>query len=155
MTPDHTNMRILLITFLVLLTACSEPNTVTPGRGAEKEVGRKAKVHPSGEEPRVDRHGLWKGMNGDQRMWEVRYTRGNPTGPYREWNEKGELIATWPYNWDGQIEGWVRFYENGEPIDKFEIIPEDDIGFDPIGQAAVFLEWLRSRPENSASAEEE
>jgi hypothetical protein len=102
-----------------------------------------AKVYPIGEAARVDRHGMWRGMEGNRVVWEVRYTRGIPTGPYREWNQEGEMIATWPYNWDGEIEGWVRFFENGEPGFKVELTPDLELEMDPIGKAADFREWLK------------
>lgn len=107
------------------------------------ERGPMAKVHPKGEAARVDRHGMWRGLDGDRVLWEVRYTRGVPTGPYREWNGDGGLIATWPYNWEGKIEGWVRFFENGEPGFKVEMTPDVEPEMDPIGKAADFRQWLK------------
>lgn len=101
-----------------------------------------AKIYPAGEKPRVDRHGLWRGLHGDQVVWEVRYTRGNPTGPYREWNEDGELIATWPYNWEGEIEGWARWYDSGEPGFKKEVLMDENPDFDVIGRHTDFKQWL-------------
>ncbi len=131
---------------LLLLTACgSAPETVTPGRGVEKEVGAMAKVYPTGEEARIDRHGLWRGMDGNQVVWEVRYTRGVPTGPYREWNAEGELIATWPYNWEGQIEGWARWFTAGEPDGKMLISLENPPDFEVIGQSQAFKVWMAAQ----------
>ncbi len=101
-----------------------------------------AKVYPKGDEPRMDRHGMWQGLEGDRVVWEVRYTRGVPTGPYREWNEEGEMIATWPYNWEGQIEGWARWYEKEDPGFKIELTPEQEFDLDPIGKAVEFRELL-------------
>lgn len=140
-------MKIILTLILVLLiSACAPvPEQVTPGRGAERETGPLAKVYPKGSEARMDRHGLWRGMNGEQVVWEVRYTRGLPTGPYREWNSAGELVATWPYNWEGKIEGWARWFENGQAAFKMEIAPETQPDFDPLGNGAALQAWLKRR----------
>jgi hypothetical protein len=126
---------------------------VAPGRGAAVERGPIAKVYPSGEEARMDRHGLWRGMNDGQVMWEVQYTRGYPTGPYRQWNAEGEMTATWPYNWDGEIEGWARWFENGETLFKLEITPESQPDFDPIGQANAFRVWAEEEVKSSGEEE--
>lgn len=111
------------------------------------ERGPEAKVFPSGDEPRVDRHGLWRGLDADgHRVWEVRYTRGVPTGPYRQWDSQGELIATWPYTWDGEVEGWARWFEGGEPAFKFKFGEETARpDFDPIGNAERFRVWAESQ----------
>lgn len=129
----------------VLLSAgCgSSLETVLPGRGAEKEVGPMTRVYPAGEAPRVERHGLWRGVNGDQRVWELRYTRGLPTGPYREWNAAGELVATWPYTWEGRLTGWARWFENGEPAFKAQIDEAQQPPFDPVGRGDALQQWLR------------
>ncbi|MDF3127804.1 hypothetical protein P0Y35_01210 [Kiritimatiellaeota bacterium B1221] len=128
---------------VLLLSACgSALETVTPGRGVEKEVGLMAKVYPSGKDARVDRHGLWRGMNADQVVWEVRYTRGLPTGPYREWNAEGELIATWPYNWEGEIEGWARWFTEGAPDGKILLSLENQPDIEVIGRAQAFKNWM-------------
>jgi hypothetical protein len=103
-----------------------------------------AKVYPSGEKSRMDRHGLWRGLEGDRVVWEVRYTRGVPTGPYREWNADGEMIATWPYNWDGHIDGWARWFEDGEPVFKLEISPDAPPPLEVIGDASGFRTWAES-----------
>jgi len=105
-----------------------------------------ATIYPSGEESRIDRHGLWRGMNGDQVVWEVRYTRGVPTGPYREWNADGELIATWPYNWNGEIEGWARWFESGEPAFKKEVTAEDPPDIPVVGNQSYLRNWLENPP---------
>lgn len=129
-----------------LLAACSSaPETVRPGRGAEAETGPMEKVYPSGEASRIDRHGLWRGMDGERVVWEVRYTRGVPTGPYRQWNEDGEMIATWPYNWDGEIEGWARWFDEGEMDGKIEITEENRPSFDAIGKASALKDWMRDQ----------
>ena len=101
-----------------------------------------ARVYPAGEPPRMDRHGRWRGLTGDRVVWEVQYTRGNPTGPYREWNEAGELMATWPYNWEGEIDGWVRWFEGGEPVAKVEVDPKTPIRIQSIGNAAGLRQLL-------------
>jgi hypothetical protein len=137
---------LLFLVSLLFLSACGSINeTVEPGRGSEKEIGPMATIYPSGNESRIDRHGLWRGMNGEQIVWEVRYTRGVPTGPYREWNEKGDLIATWPYNWDGEIEGWARWFEAGEPGFKKEILLETQPNFDAVGKNAELQTWLMNQ----------
>ena len=137
-----------LLVLSLFLAACAEVQTVSPGRGVEREEGPIAKVFPSGQEPREDRHGLWRGMDGDHIRWEVRYVRGLPSGPYREWNIEGDLIATWPYNWEGNIEGWMRWYENGESSEKGELTLEmPQPPFDPIGRASELQKWFESRPE--------
>lgn len=144
MTHTQFPLRRFGFVFLwLLLAGCGEPTTVAPGRGVARERGPMAKVYPSGEEARVDRHGMWRGLEGDRVVWELRYTRGVPTGPYREWNGEGELIATWPYNWEGQIEGWARWYENGEPGFKMELTPGQEPEFDPIGKAGEFKQRLK------------
>lgn len=128
------------------LAGCGKMETVSPGRGVEREEGNVATVYPSGEDPREDvRHGLWRGMEGDRRVWEVRYTRGVPAGPYREWNAEGEMIATWPYDWEGRIAGWARWFEDGEPVFKLEMDPENPPDFDPLGRAGDLLEWGRAQ----------
>jgi hypothetical protein len=143
----RNEINFLILGFCLLVAGCgSSLESVTPGRGALAEIGPMAKVYPKGEAARVDRHGLWRGMNGDQVVWEVRYTRGVPTGPYREWNAAGELIATWPYNWEGEIEGWARWFENGKPAFKAEINPLLQPEFDTIGDAGALKEWLKQRP---------
>lgn len=138
---------------ILLLTGCADSKTVTPGRGVEREVGTMARVYPSGEASRVDRHGLWRGMTGDQVVWEVRYTRGVPTGPYRQWDENGNLQATWPYNWEGEIVGWARWYENGEPTTKFELTEDLQPEGDVIGRADVFEAWVLQQPAEEKSSE--
>lgn len=134
---------LILATFM---PGCAEVETVSPGRGAEREVGSMATVYPSDGEPRRARHGRWRGMEGERVVWEVRYTRGVPTGPYREWNDSGELIATWPHNWEGGIEGWARWFENGEPVFKVELSPESPPDFDPVGRAERLREWAQELP---------
>lgn len=134
-------MRKLLLLSLILLAGCSEMSKDI-GRGAALERGPLAKVWPKGATARVERHGRWRGMDpGDRLVWEQRYTRGLPTGPYRQWNAEGQLIATWPYNWDGKIEGWALWYENGVEVFKKEIQPDAQPDFDPIGQAARLRRW--------------
>lgn len=126
-----------VISLALFLSACGPAlETVQPGRGAEREVGPLARVYPAGEDSRMDRHGLWRGFNGDQMVWEVRYTRGLPTGPYRSWNENGELTATWPYNWDGEIDGWARWFENGNPGFKRKLSSASAPAGDWIGRQA-------------------
>lgn len=127
----------------VVFAGCNDLATVEPGRGVALERGPMVKVYPKGDEPLMDRHGMWQGLEGDRVVWEVRYTRGVPTGPYREWNEEGEMIATWPYNWEGQIEGWARWYENGEPGFKMELTTDQEFDLDPIGKAVEFRELLK------------
>ncbi|WFB34770.1 hypothetical protein P3T73_11425 [Kiritimatiellota bacterium B12222] len=135
-------MKLLPLFFLLLWTGCgSEIETITPGRGAEKEVGPMANIHPSGESPRIDRHGVWRGMNGEQMVWELRYTRGIPTGPYREWNEDGVMIATWPYTWDGKISGWLRWFDASGPVAKYEVKEPIQLPFDPVGASSMLREW--------------
>lgn len=139
-------MRLLFLPTLLplLLTACSDLHTVEPGRGAEREVGPMAKVFPSGEPAHMDRHGLWRGMDGERVVWEVRYTRGLPTGPYREWDAEGNLSATWPFTWEGQMEGWARWFEDGEPGFKIEVQPGEAPDFDPIGRAMELREYFEN-----------
>ena len=127
---------------LLLLTSCAEQKEVSPGRGVEREVGPFATIYPSGEELREDRHGLWRGMDEERKVWDVRYTRGVPTGPYREWDADGNLRATWPYNWDGAIVGWARWYENGEPTTKIELKVDTQPDTDVIGKADLFEAWV-------------
>lgn len=136
---------IFLLSLSLLLSGCAKVVTVAPGRGAEQEVGPVAVVYPSGEPAREARHGVWRGMTGDRRVWEVRYTRGVPVGPYREWSEDGQMTATWPYNRDGMIEGWARWFENGEPGLKMEISAEQGPAFDPIGDSVRLAEWVKSQ----------
>lgn len=144
--------RLLTLSCCLLLTAACTPEvkTVRPGRGgAEMERGPEVIVHPKGADPLVARHGLWQGLDAQEnRCWEVRYTRGHPTGAYREWNAEGDMVATWPYNWDGQVEGWARWFENGEPVYKREISAETQPDFDPIGSAAAFREWAEAQPDD-------
>lgn len=139
---------VILVCFLLMAACGSAPETVRPGRGAEIEVGPMAKIYPLGEAARTDRHGLWRGMNGDQTVWEVRYTRGVPTGPYREWNSEGELVATWPYDWEGRISGWARWFLEGKPDVKMEITPEMAPDFDVVGHAAGLKEWVQNLSED-------
>lgn len=111
-----------------------------------------ARISPKGEESRQDRHGLWQGLNGDQVIWEVRYVRGVPSGPYREWNAAGDLIATWPYDWDGQLSGWIRWYADGAPsgkvqVSELSVLPE----FDPIGRAGDLEQWWKDLSVSSDS----
>ena len=142
-------MRLLLLISLIFLTACTEQKTVSPGRGVEREVGPVAKIYPAGEEPRIDRHGLWRGINGDRVVWEVRYIRGLPTGAYRQWNSDGELIATWPYSWEGIPEKWARWYHNEQPEFKWRVKEQIELPFDPIGRAGDFKAWCEKQPANS------
>lgn len=136
----------LFLAALVLLSGCRPVlETEQPGRAAEREVGPVAEIYPRGEPSRRDRHGLWRGMDGDRMIWEVRYTRGVPTGPYREWNARGELIATWPYNWDGEIDGWVRWFTDGQPDGKIQLSPGEGPETDMIGNAAGFKIWMQDR----------
>mgnify|MGYP006310977485 CR=1 FL=1 len=137
----------------LLFTACGRDSaTVDAARGAAVETGPMARVFPSGGPAREDRHGLWKGLDGEGRpRWEVRYIRGRPTGPYREWNEAGDLVATWPYNWDGEMDGMARWFEDGEPVFKFRMDPEQPPGFDPIGDADGLRAWAESQPEKPAA----
>jgi len=142
-----------LILFCLFLAACGgqEPVSVSPGRGvAARETGPVARVFPSGEEPRDARHGLWRGVDEEGGLrWEVRYTRGNPAGPYREWDEQGRMTATWSYNWDGVLTGWLRWFEeDGTPGFKFELTENVMPDFDPIGRAAELKAWAQSFAES-------
>lgn len=141
-------MWALSLCLLGLLSGCGRTETVAPGRGVDHETGPMAKVYPSGEPSRNARHGLWRGMDGERVAWEVRYTRGLPAGPYREWNAEGDLSATWPYNWNGKIEGWARWFQDGDPLFKLEISPDQQPKFDPIGRADDLLEWARKQSES-------
>lgn len=138
-----------LLFLALLLTACGQPNQVSrwPGRGvAEREEGPMARVFPSGGDPVEARHGLWRGLDEQhRRRWEVRYTRGNPSGPYREWDGEGRLVATWAYDWDGNLMGALRgFASDGSLREAWELDPANPPDFDPIGRAADFLEWARN-----------
>ncbi len=149
-----TFIRSRVFLFL-LLSACADRDEVRPGRGAEVEVGPTATIFPSGKEPREDRHGLWRGMEGERVVWEVRYTRGVPTGPYREWDASGNLRATWPYNWDGEIVGWARWYEAGEATTKYELTQESQPESDVIGKADAFESWSLEQQKMEAAAQTE
>ncbi len=142
-----SSLRALALSACLLgLSACSEMSTVSPGRGVEREIGPLAKVYPQGASARMDRHGLWRGMEGEKVVWEVRYTRGVPTGPYREWNEAGELVATWPYDWDGKLTSWARWFDGTEPSFKHEFKEEAaQPAFDPIGDADGFRQWAEAQ----------
>lgn len=142
------------VLFLVFLTSCAKQEVIEPGRGAAKEEGPQAKVYPVDAEARIDRHGLWRGKEGERTVWEVRYTRGVPTGPYREWDEQGNLRATWPYNWEGKIEGWARWYEAGEPSFKLNLA-ETQPDFDPIGQADQLETWAKALEQSLTEKPEE
>jgi hypothetical protein len=133
----------------LLLSACAtDVKTVKPGRGpAALERGPEAKVYPAHQAPHVTRHGLWQGLDeAGKRRWELRYTRGLPSGPYREWDSQGRMTATWSYNWQGQLEGWARWFENGKPVYKRELTPDTQPGFDPVGYAAALREWAEALP---------
>jgi len=145
MAESGKGMKVFGFIFAVLMLmagGCASREEVAPGRGAEMEVGAIATVFPSGSGSVRARHGLWRGMNGDQLVWEVRYTRGVPTGPYREWNEQGEMIATWPYNWDGLIEGQARWFEGDKQVYRREITVEEEMGAEWIGKAAGLRDQL-------------
>lgn len=106
------------------------------------------RVFPSGRESVEARHGRWRGLDASgRRVWEVRYTRGNPSGPYREWNAEGVMIATWPYDWDGNLVAWLRWFEeDGTPGFKFQMRGEQP-DFDPIGQAERLKAWAKTQVE--------
>jgi len=134
----------------LLFTACGrvETESVRPGRGAAAlETGPVARVYPRGEEARSDRHGLWRGLDAEgRRRWEVRYTRGHPAGPYREWDGQGRMTATWSYNWEGELTGWLRWFEeDGSPGFKFQLDDELRPDFDPIGRAEDLKAWAGAR----------
>jgi len=133
----------------LLAAACAtDPKTVAPGRGiAHIERGPEAKVHPIGQAPALARHGLWQGFDETgKRRWELRHTRGLPSGPYREWDAQGRMVATWSYNWQGQLDGWARWYEAGKPVYKRKLSPETQPDFDPVGYAAALREWAEALP---------
>lgn len=134
-------MRFFIL-FLLLLSSCGGIDSIIePGRGVDQESGPKALVYPAKESAREARHGLWRGERDGNRIWEVRYTRGIPTGAYRQWNDEGELIVTWPFNWQGEIEGWARWFEQGVAVEKIQITPENQPPFDPIGAEEQLKAW--------------
>lgn len=136
----------------LLFTACGgRMETVSPGRGMSvEERGPVAKVHPAGRDPVEARHGLWRGFDEHgTRRWEVRYTRGNPAGPYREWDANGGLFATWSYDWDGNLTGWLRWFDDGEPGFKHQLSEDTRPDFDPIGRGTDLLEWAKAQSDPS------
>ncbi len=135
-----------------LLAACTR-TVEEPGRATPVERGPTAKVYPSDGPPRIERHGLWRGLceKGSPR-WEVRHTRGKPSGPYREWNERGQLRATWPYDWEGRIDGWARWYEEGHEVFKFNLDPSHPPPFDPIGRADELRLWAETHPKHTPAS---
>ncbi|GEM_PF-1101199 len=141
-------MRLLaFILVLLLLSGCGRMSQVEPGRAAVREEGRIARVYPSGEAAREERHGRWRGLREDgSRAWELHYTRGNPSGPYREWDEAGSLRATWSYDWDGNFQGWARWYDDfGQEIYKMKFEEEGPRpDFDPIGNASGLRSWAEA-----------
>lgn len=148
-------VRLFGVVGALLLAGCARESELVPGRGAAMERGPVAKVYPAGEPAREDRHGLWRGVDAEGgTVWEVQFTRGLPTGPYREWNGAGDLIATWPYNWDGKIEGWARWFENGEPVFKRELTSEEEPGFDPIGRAEDLRTWAEETGKDAGADDE-
>ena len=135
-----------IVCLILMFAGCgSEPHTVSPGRGvAVTEQGTKARVYPRGGTPETRRHGLWQGIDAEGNLrWEVRYTRGNPSGPYREWDATGQMIATWPYDWDGNLTGWLRWYDDAGESYKFQISETHLPDFDPIGRAADLKQWAK------------
>jgi hypothetical protein len=128
-----------LIGLGLLLAACGgREETVRPGRGvAAEERGPVARVFPAGREAVEARHGIWRGYDEDgRRRWEVRYTRGNPAGPYREWDADGALVAEWSYDWDGHLTGRLSW------ADGFEVELTDELpDFDVIGRSERLRAW--------------
>ncbi len=141
------NRSVCLISLTLLLVACGEVKTVRPGRGvAAEERGPVAKVYPRGDDPVEAPHGLWRGFDDSGvRRWELRHTRGNPAGAYREWDADGELFASWTYDWDGNLTGWLRWYDQGVDGFKYQLDPENLPDFDPIGRAAELKSWAKNQ----------
>ncbi|MCC5843947.1 MAG: hypothetical protein JJU05_06825 [Verrucomicrobia bacterium] len=133
---------ILLVTLCLLMTACGgREEIVRPGRGVSaEERGPVVRVYPAGREAVEARHGLWRGFDADgQRRWEVRYTRGNPSGAYREWDADGDLLAEWSYSWEGELTGWLRWTDGF----KFELAGELP-DFDAIGRSETLRAWAEA-----------
>lgn len=133
----------------LLLFGCGgREEVVRPGRGvAVEERGPMVKVYPSGREAVEARHGLWRGFDAaGLRRWEVRYTRGNPSGAYREWDAEGDLLAEWSYSWDGGLTGWLRW------TDGFKVQLGDEFpDFDAIGRSDKLRIWAEARaPDGTA-----
>lgn len=133
----------LLFALCLLTAACGgRQETVRPGRGvAAEERGPMARVFPGGRESVQARHGLWRGFDEHgQRRWEVRYTRGNPSGAYREWDADGHLLVEWSYSWDGELTGWLR-WTDGFKYQLGEILPD----FEVIGRSEILRTWAEAR----------
>lgn len=131
---------------LILLTACGlqEITIAFPRTVSVEERGSVAKIYPKGGEARVDRHGLWAGYDAEGvKRWEIRYTRGNPAGAYREWDAHSRLIAEWAYNWDGQLDGEALWYhEDGEVKQRCTIFfDEKQPDFDSLGESLALSVW--------------
>ncbi len=136
---------IALISVCLMLAGCGgREEAVRPGRGvAAEERGPVVRVFPSGRESVEARHGLWRGFDeSGLRRWEVRYTRGNPGGAYREWDAEGTLLAEWSYSWDGELSGWLRWTDGF----KYEL-GEDLPDFDVIGRADKLRAWAEAQSE--------
>ncbi len=146
-------MKRLALLLAIFASGCAtDVKTVSPGRGpARVERGPEAKVFPIGQEARIARHGVWKGFDETGKLrWELRYTRGLPSGPYREWDAQGRMVATWSYNWQGELDGWLRWFEDEKPVFKRKLAPPVQPDFDPVGYAAALREWAEALPEETS-----
>lgn len=103
------------------------------------------RVFPAGRPPVEARHGLWRGVDGQgRRRWEVRYTRGHPSGAYREWDAEGQLLAEWTYSWEGELTGWLR-WADGFKFQLGDLRPD----FEVIGRAEALRSWAEAQSEGT------
>lgn len=138
---------LLLLSLCLLLAACGgREKIIRPGRGVSvEERGPMVRVFPAGRPAVEARHGLWRGVDDQgQRRWEVRYTRGHPSGAYREWDAEGQLLAEWTYSWEGELTGWLR-WSDGFKFQLGGLRPD----FEVIGRSEALRSWAKAQTEGT------